>query len=142
MSDPEIYEDPEIFRPERFIRHGKLDTSVRDPAAFVFGFGRRHVPPMHTYLSSQRSRHGRARICPGRYFAEDALFISVACALHVFDIGPPLGDDGRPIKSEHVQSDTLASCVLSFETMSKPLTSVLQLPRGLSLHDQTKICHC
>lgn len=50
MSDPEIYEDPEVFRPERFIRGGKLDTSVRDPAAFVFGFGRRHVPPMHAYL--------------------------------------------------------------------------------------------
>ena len=28
-------------------------------------------------------------------------------ALHVFDIGrPPLGDDGRPIKIKHAQTDT------------------------------------
>ncbi|PIL29427.1 cytochrome P450 [Ganoderma sinense ZZ0214-1] len=89
MHDPEAYEDPDVFRPERFIRDGRLDPSVRDPAAFIFGYGR--------------------RICPGRYFAEDAVFISVACALHVFNIGPPRGDDGRPIKIEHVQSNTLAS---------------------------------
>ena len=45
MRDPEVYEDPEEFRPERFIRDGKLDTSLRDPAAFAFGFGRRCVGP-------------------------------------------------------------------------------------------------
>ena len=43
MHDPEVYADPGDFRPERFIHDGKLDTSVRDPAAFVFGYGRRHV---------------------------------------------------------------------------------------------------
>ena len=40
--NPELYEDPDEFRPERFIRDGKLDfTSAPDPALFVFGFGRR-----------------------------------------------------------------------------------------------------
>ena len=34
--DPEIYEDPESFRPERFI-----DGKPLDPRQFVFGFGRR-----------------------------------------------------------------------------------------------------
>ena len=43
MHDPEEYEDPDEFRPERFIRDGKLDPNVRDPLAFVFGFGRRCV---------------------------------------------------------------------------------------------------
>ena len=47
MNDPEVYEAPEVFRPERFIRDGQLDTSVRDPAAFVFGYGRRHVSFIH-----------------------------------------------------------------------------------------------
>ena len=50
MNDPEVYEDPEVFRPERFIRDGALDTSVRDPAAFVFGYGRRHVAAVYLRL--------------------------------------------------------------------------------------------
>ena len=44
MHDPNIYEDPYEFRPERFIRNGRLDFSnAPDPATFVFGFGRRYV---------------------------------------------------------------------------------------------------
>ncbi|TBU24746.1 cytochrome P450 [Dichomitus squalens] len=81
MQDPGVFENPDEFRPERFIRDGQLDVTVRDPAAFIFGYGR--------------------RVCPGRYFAEAALFITVASALHVFDITPPLGGDGKPIKVEY-----------------------------------------
>ena len=43
MHDANVFEDPDEFRPERFIRDGKLDISVRDPSAFAFGFGRRYV---------------------------------------------------------------------------------------------------
>ncbi|EJF57201.1 cytochrome P450 [Dichomitus squalens LYAD-421 SS1] len=78
MHDPNIYEDPYEFRPERFIHNGRLDfSSAPDPASFVFGFGR--------------------RICPGRYFAENGLFINVASVLHVFDITPPVDDQGNVI---------------------------------------------
>lgn len=41
MHDPEVYADPDKFNPERFIRDGKLDPSIRDPFNFAFGFGRR-----------------------------------------------------------------------------------------------------
>ena len=42
MHDPAVYDDPDEFRPERFIRDGKLDfTHAPDPASFIFGFGRR-----------------------------------------------------------------------------------------------------
>ena len=41
MHDPEAYEDPDEFRPERFIREGIIDRTVRDPSAYVFGYGRR-----------------------------------------------------------------------------------------------------
>ncbi|KAI0373870.1 cytochrome P450 [Pilatotrama ljubarskyi] len=81
LQDPEEYEQPEEFRPERFIRDGQLDHSVRDPYAFAFGYGR--------------------RICAGRYLADDALFLTVASVLHVFNIGPPLDEHGQPIKVKH-----------------------------------------
>lgn len=41
MQDPAVFEDPDQFRPERFIRDGKLDLTVRDPTTFIFGYGRR-----------------------------------------------------------------------------------------------------
>ena len=37
--DPEEYPDPESFEPERFLQ----DSPPRDPADYVFGFGRRCV---------------------------------------------------------------------------------------------------
>ncbi|KAI0712483.1 cytochrome P450 [Earliella scabrosa] len=77
MHDPKVYPEPDRFLPDRFIRDGKLDPSVRDPRDFVFGFGR--------------------RICPGRHFAEAGLFINMAMILHVFDITPPMDENGKEI---------------------------------------------
>ena len=89
MHDPEAYDEPDTYRPERFLKDGKLDPTVRDPSKFVFGYGR--------------------RICPGRYYAEAALFINTASVLHVFDIMPPLDQDGRPIRIEPRMTDGLVT---------------------------------
>ncbi|KAI0751762.1 cytochrome P450 [Daedaleopsis nitida] len=85
MHDPEVYESPDEFRPERFIRDGKINQDMRSPLSFIFGFGR--------------------RICPGRYFALAGLFIQAASVLHVFDIGPPLDEAGRPIMVDSTMTD-------------------------------------
>ena len=45
------------------------------------------------------------RICPGRYFADAALFLNIARVLHVFEIGPPRDDAGQPIRIEPKMKD-------------------------------------
>ncbi|KAF9041392.1 cytochrome P450 [Panaeolus papilionaceus] len=45
------YPNPEQFNPERYLKDGKLDPSMRDPTLLNFGFGRRICPGMHMGLS-------------------------------------------------------------------------------------------
>jgi len=40
LHDPKNYPEPLEFNPDRFIKDGRLDPSVKDPIA-AFGFGRR-----------------------------------------------------------------------------------------------------
>ena len=41
MHDPEIFERPFEFSPERYLEEGEADPAVIDPEALIFGFGRR-----------------------------------------------------------------------------------------------------
>ncbi|KAI0631991.1 cytochrome P450 [Trametes polyzona] len=84
LHDPTNYPNLEEFRPERFIRDGKIDGTVLDPSAYAFGYGR--------------------RLCPGRYLANDALFMVAASALHTFRFGPPRDEQGKPIKIDYQQA--------------------------------------
>ena len=43
MNDPEFFDDPQEFQPERYLKDGKLNPDMRDPDCAVFGFGRRSV---------------------------------------------------------------------------------------------------
>ncbi|KZT21922.1 cytochrome P450 [Neolentinus lepideus HHB14362 ss-1] len=66
LHDPEMYPDPDSFNPERFIRRGVLDCTTNDPGRVAFGFGR--------------------RVCPGKLFSEDSLWIMIAQFLAVFTV--------------------------------------------------------
>ncbi|KAK5707067.1 hypothetical protein LTR17_021024 [Elasticomyces elasticus] len=75
--DPEVYHEPEAFKPERFMdpHNEPLATNV------TFGFGR--------------------RVCPGRVLADSSLFLTFAQSLAVFDMRRPLDDQGKEIDAEH-----------------------------------------
>ncbi|KAJ3555335.1 hypothetical protein NM688_g2640 [Phlebia brevispora] len=67
------------FDPERYLdKEGRINPEVRDPSTIVFGFGR--------------------RMCAGRYFAKEAIFLTIASILHVFNIQPALDEDGKPMQ--------------------------------------------
>lgn len=51
LHNEEDYPEPSVFKPERFIKDGKLDLNVRDPALMAFGFGRRFVSAHFSYHS-------------------------------------------------------------------------------------------
>ncbi|THH19618.1 hypothetical protein EW146_g1584 [Bondarzewia mesenterica] len=75
LHDPAKYEDPESFKPERFLNEdGTLNGDEVQPA---FGFGR--------------------RICPGRHLASATLWIMVASILAVYDIKKAKDDTGADI---------------------------------------------
>jgi hypothetical protein len=64
LHDPELYPEPDIFKPERFPNPG---GSLRDDPNLtsVYGFGK--------------------RICPGRHLVDATLFIVVASLFSVFN---------------------------------------------------------
>lgn len=60
--DPSVYHEPMEFKPERFLGA----TPETDPRSISFGFGR--------------------RICPGRFLADNTVYLSIAQSLAVFQI--------------------------------------------------------
>ena len=41
MHDPNVFPDPLEYKPERYLKNGRLDPTVRSPTVAAFGFGRR-----------------------------------------------------------------------------------------------------
>ena len=84
------------YDPERYLKDGYLNPDVMDPDSAVFGFGRRLVDPVHstTYILWTFL----PRICPGRHLSDNTLYSIVSCLLAVYDIQPPVDDQGNIIK--------------------------------------------
>ena len=78
LHDERRYPEPDTFNPSRFLTaDGKLDPSVPDP---VEAFG-----------------HGR-RICPGRHFAADNVWLLYANVLAAFIIEKPVDGSGNTVE--------------------------------------------
>ncbi|KAF9449155.1 cytochrome P450 [Macrolepiota fuliginosa MF-IS2] len=78
LHDPDVFDEPMRFIPERYLKDGQPNTKLRDPWDFSFGYGR--------------------RVCAGRHIADASLFITLSSILSAFDIKPPLDNEGRPVK--------------------------------------------
>ncbi|OBT69090.1 hypothetical protein VE03_01398 [Pseudogymnoascus sp. 23342-1-I1] len=100
--DPAVYADPMTFRPERF-----LETPTHkpepDPRNFIFGFGR--------------------RICPGRYVADNALFITIAQTLAVFTV-EKLVENGKVVEPEIKFEAGIVSHPVPYRVSIKPRSKV------------------
>ncbi|EMD39773.1 hypothetical protein CERSUDRAFT_121955 [Gelatoporia subvermispora B] len=92
--DPEVFPDPEVFDPRRWIdENGRLRTDMRFPS---FGFGR--------------------RTCPGQQIAERSLFINCALLLWAFDISQV---PDKPI-DVYAMTDNMISHPLPFAARYRP----------------------
>ncbi|KAH9478040.1 Cytochrome P450 monooxygenase 98 [Psilocybe cubensis] len=100
LHNEEDYPEPSLFKPERFIKDGKLNPNVRDPAEMAFGFGR--------------------RLCPGNHIAISALWLTAATVLATFNITEAIDDDGRPIKPCVEYESALICHPLPFKCTIKP----------------------
>ncbi|KAH9929347.1 cytochrome P450 [Fomitopsis serialis] len=76
----DVYGDPDIFRPERFLDPGLPDPEISDPRNIVFGHGR--------------------RICPGRLFAEASVFLAMSNIIATLDINKARDDMGMDVTPE------------------------------------------
>jgi cytochrome P450 len=93
LHDPREYSEPERFNPSRFMKDGRINPDVRDPDTVAFGFGRRYVDG---FILERSVLNSNSSICPGRHFAKDNAFLTIASVLHVFDILPSLNEYGVP----------------------------------------------
>ncbi|KAL6787324.1 cytochrome P450 [Trichoderma sp. SZMC 28012] len=75
LHDPDVYKDPMMFNPERFVS----PACEPDPQLYVFGFGR--------------------RICPGKAFADASVWLTIAKCLATLDIkkGVENGQEINPV---------------------------------------------
>ncbi|KAI0659815.1 CyP450 monooxygenase [Cubamyces menziesii] len=100
FHDAHIFPKPDAFCPERYLKDGKLNTDILQPEILAFGMGR--------------------RTCPGKHFADDSLFISIASILHVFNITKALDAQGTPIPVKAEVASGFLSVIQKFDCSLQP----------------------
>ncbi|KAF4599322.1 hypothetical protein EYR40_006414 [Pleurotus pulmonarius] len=100
LHDENHYPDPFTFNPDRFMKDGKLNKGVKDPAAAAFGFGR--------------------RICPGRYMAFQSVWIAIASMVATLDIKKAVDGHGNPIEPSGEHVSALVCMPAPFKCSIKP----------------------
>ncbi|KAF8588294.1 cytochrome P450 [Ramaria rubella] len=95
LHDEKVYGPrPEEFEPERFFQPGISIPTMQ------YGFGR--------------------RICPGRYMADNSVFIAVASILHVFHISHATDNNGKEIPVKPAYKSGIVIAPEPFKCSIKP----------------------
>ncbi|KAF8661199.1 hypothetical protein AX16_001479 [Volvariella volvacea WC 439] len=94
------YPDPHTFKPERFLKDGKIDPTVHDPQEVVFGYGRRR--------------------CSGEHFALLTAWMAMACLITLFDISKPVDENGNVIEPKMEWTSNGFPTPLPFKCNIKP----------------------
>lgn len=106
LSNPSTYPEPQDFKPERFLRDGVSGKPNPDPDQ-AFGSGR--------------------RACPGRWFADAALYSVISHVLAVFTIERPLDQDGNEIHLEGTMHPNFVSSPEPFKVRITPRSSAAKV---------------
>ncbi|KAG2015054.1 cytochrome P450 [Coprinopsis cinerea AmutBmut pab1-1] len=105
LRDPRVYDDPETFKPERFLKaDGSLNPDVPDPHNVAFGFGR--------------------RLCPGKHIGSNSITFVVSSVLLLFDVYKEVDDSGKEIMPEMEVISGLARGLKPFKCVLKPRSGV------------------
>ncbi|KAG9084300.1 hypothetical protein FS749_005325 [Ceratobasidium sp. UAMH 11750] len=96
MHNPEVYPEPERFKPERYL----AENPPPEPESYAFGFGR--------------------RACPGIHIAQQSMWISISNTLANFMITKAKDENGVDITPEERYSAGLISHPLPFKCSITP----------------------
>ncbi|KAK1855946.1 cytochrome p450 oxidoreductase [Colletotrichum chrysophilum] len=96
LHDPATYAEPDSFDPARYL----APRNEPDPTDETFGYGR--------------------RICPGRFLADESLFITVARLLATFDIKKAVDESGNEITPKIQTTSGLICRPVDFPYSIKP----------------------
>lgn len=96
LHDPHTYLDPSSFEPDRY----SSPRNEPDPTDEAFGYGR--------------------RICPGRFLADESLFITIARLLATFDIKMAADESGNEVAPQIATTSGLICRPVDFPYSIKP----------------------
>ncbi|KIM28343.1 hypothetical protein M408DRAFT_329443 [Serendipita vermifera MAFF 305830] len=112
LSDPKVWGDPEVFRPERFLAADA--GSLPHPPSVIFGFG--------------------MRVCPGMYLADRIGFHIAATMVSLFEV-TPLKGASRPEPGSTEYTDSGISLPVDFNCRFVPRgTKAEHLLRTIALN--------